>query len=158
MLKIRGKGAERERLESTSKSRMEEPALQCEGSAEDAADGAGGELGLEVEIVGAAVEIPAGGRTGISRSEEADDVESDAPGNTLPSEEGQVNERILTHNMGFDDCGGGSTSRSPSPAHAPQAVHAFAARPRAPTRASPSRVGVALPAPERRGPCRLLFP
>jgi hypothetical protein len=64
---------------STSKSRTEEdPVSWCEGSAEDAADGAGRELGLEVEIVGAAVENPAGGRTGISRSEEADDVESDA--------------------------------------------------------------------------------
>jgi hypothetical protein len=74
---------------STSKSRTEEdPASLCEGSAEDAADGAGGELGLEVEIVGATVEmvgaavekleITAGGRTGVSKSEEADDVESDA--------------------------------------------------------------------------------
>jgi hypothetical protein len=90
MLKIRGKGVECGRSESRSKSRVEIPDLRCEGSA---ADGAGGELGLEVEIAEPAVEIPAGETTEVSRSEEADDVDSDTPRSTSPS---SVDEGIST--------------------------------------------------------------
>jgi hypothetical protein len=72
---------------------MEVPVSRGEGSADDAAEGVSKELGVEVEIVGAAV---AGGTTGVSRREEADDVESDAPCNTSPLEEGQVEEGTST--------------------------------------------------------------
>jgi hypothetical protein len=72
---------------------MELPDSRCEGSA---ADGAGGELGLEVEIAEPAVEIPAGETTEVSRSEEADDVDSDTLRNTSPSEEGSVDIVIST--------------------------------------------------------------
>jgi len=76
---------------------MELPDSRCEGSTPDgAADGAGGELGLEVEIVEAAVEIPAGETTKVSRSEEADDGDSDASRNTPPSEEGSADGGIST--------------------------------------------------------------
>jgi hypothetical protein len=73
---------------------MEESVSRCEGSA----DGVGGELGVEVaaEIVGAAVEIPAGGTTGVSRREEANDVEFDAPRDISPSEGVQVEEGTST--------------------------------------------------------------
>jgi hypothetical protein len=72
---------------------MEFPNLRCEGLA---ADGAGGGLGLEVEAVVAAFEIPAGETTEVSRSEEADDVDSDTLRNTSPSEEGSVDIVIST--------------------------------------------------------------
>jgi hypothetical protein len=70
---------------------MELPDSRCEASAADgAADGTGGDLGLKVGIVEDAVEIPAGETTEVSRSEEADDGDSDTPRNTPPSEEGSV--------------------------------------------------------------------
>lgn len=64
------------------------------GSTDDAADSVGGglELGIEFEV-GAAVELPAGG-TAVSIGEEADDVESEAPCNTSPSEEEGIGERM----------------------------------------------------------------
>ena len=66
-----------------------------EGSVADGAvDGAGGELGTEGETVQAAVEIPAGETTGVLGSEKADDVDSDTPRNTPPSEEGPVDKGI----------------------------------------------------------------
>ena len=52
-------------------------------------------LGLEVEIIEAAVAVPGHGETGVS-SEEADDVESDILRNTSPSEEGPVGEGTST--------------------------------------------------------------
>jgi len=67
---------------------MEVPVLRCEGpAAEGAGDGAGVELGLEVEVVEAVVENPAGETTEVSRSEDADGVDSDIPRNTSPLEE-----------------------------------------------------------------------
>jgi hypothetical protein len=71
---------------------MELPDSRCEGSAADGvADGTGGELGLEVEAVDAAGET-----SEVSRSEEADDGDSDTPRNTPPSEEGSVGKGIST--------------------------------------------------------------
>ena len=93
ILKIRGKGVECGVSESRSKSRMESPDFRCEGLA---ADAAGGGLGLEVEVVEAAVEIPAGETTEVSRSEEADDVDSDTLPITSPSEEESVDKGIST--------------------------------------------------------------
>jgi len=49
-----------------------------------------------VEIVEAAVEIPAGGTTRVSVSEEVDDVDSDGPRSTSPSEEGPVDDGTST--------------------------------------------------------------
>lgn len=64
---------------------MEDSVLR-EGSLDDAVDGVGDELGLEVEIgVGASVEPPAGRTAGVSRCE-VDDVESEALCDTPPSD------------------------------------------------------------------------
>jgi len=71
------------------------------GSTDDAVDSVGGGSELEIELgVGVAVELPAGG-TAVSMGEEADDVESEAPCNTSPSEEEGIDERtplaVLEH-------------------------------------------------------------